>query len=99
MKLRVVQVAVILFLASALNSSLRALTSDTWTVRTEPSELVNGSPVLFRVVAPAMLASLRGTWSARELSFRFSADCNCWYAIAGIDLNLPAGKYPLRLEG
>ena len=61
--------------------------------------MVNGSPVLFRVQAPADLADLGGVWSERELSFRHSEGCNCWYALAGVDLNQKPGKYPLRLEG
>lgn len=61
--------------------------------------MVNGSPVLFRVNAPAELTALRAVWSERELSFRYSTDCNCWYAIAGVDLNQKPGNYPLRVEG
>jgi murein DD-endopeptidase MepM/ murein hydrolase activator NlpD len=70
-----------------------------WRVEWEPQQLVNGSPVLFRITAATRLNSLRGTWSDRELSFRFSQACNCWYAIAGINLNSRAGKYPLHLQG
>lgn len=70
-----------------------------WRVSWQPAQLVNGSPVLFRVTAPAAITALRGTWSDRELSFRFERSCDCWYAIAGVDLNALAGKYPLRLEG
>ncbi len=94
-----VQIALACFLVAALPLSAKSLARDTWSVEWEPAQLVNGSPVLFRVTAPAALSSLRGTWSGRELSFRFGYACNCWYAIAGIDLNARAGKYPLRLQG
>jgi murein DD-endopeptidase MepM/ murein hydrolase activator NlpD len=70
-----------------------------WRVTWQPARLVNGSPVLFRVTAPAAVTSLRGNFSDRAFPFRFDRACNCWYAIAGIDLNAKAGKYPLRLEG
>jgi murein DD-endopeptidase MepM/ murein hydrolase activator NlpD len=70
-----------------------------WRITWQPAQLVNGSPVLFRVTAPAAVTSLRGNFSDRAFSFRFDRACKCWYAIAGIDLNAKAGKYPLRLEG
>src|SRR5262249_29414120 len=70
-----------------------------WTVRTEPVTPVNGSPVLFRVTAPAALTSLHGKWSEHEVDFRFSDKCKCWYAIAGVELNAKAGKRILALEG
>ncbi len=70
-----------------------------WRVTWQPQQLVNGSPVLFRVTVPAGVTALRGNWADRAFSFRFDQVCNCWYAIAGIDLNARAGKYPLRLEG
>jgi murein DD-endopeptidase MepM/ murein hydrolase activator NlpD len=64
----------------------------------EPAQLVNGSPVLFRVTAPPGTKALHATWFERQLSFRFDAACDCWYAIAGIDLNAHAGKYTLSLQ-
>ncbi len=70
-----------------------------WRVTWEPAQPVNGSPVLFRVIAPPALTSLHGSWSDRKLSFRFDRACKCWYGIAGVDLNAHAGNYPLRLEG
>jgi len=69
-----------------------------WRVRWEPQQLVNGSPVLFRVIAPAGVTALRGNWADRAFSFRFDRACNCWYAIGGVDLNALPGKYPLRLQ-
>jgi murein DD-endopeptidase MepM/ murein hydrolase activator NlpD len=94
-----VPIALACLLVAALQLSAKGSTRDAWSVEWEPAQLVNGSPVLFRVTAPAALGSLRGTWSGRELAFRFSQACNCWYAIAGIGLNSRAGKHPLRLEG
>jgi murein DD-endopeptidase MepM/ murein hydrolase activator NlpD len=86
-------------LIAVLQTAANPLASDSWSVTWEPAQLVNGSPVLFRVTAPAPLTALQGTWSDRELSFRFDRACNCWYGIAGVDLNAQAGKYPLRLKG
>jgi murein DD-endopeptidase MepM/ murein hydrolase activator NlpD len=89
----------LLFLSAALAGAQNNPKVTPWTVKTEPQELVNGSPVLFRVSPPAEFKALHGTWADRELTFRHSASCDCWYALAGVDLNLKPGEYPLRLEG
>lgn len=99
MSFRVPQITVLACLAAGLVGAQAGPKATPWTVKTEPQELVNGSPVLFRVSPPRQFTALRGTWANRELSFRHGADCNCWYALAGIDLNLKPGQYPLPLEG
>src|SRR5258708_7003634 len=76
-----------------------ARASEPWSVKWEPAQLVNGSPVLFRITAPVELTTLEGAWLGHTLSFRFGQSCNCWYAIAGVDLNTKAGKYSLVLQG
>jgi len=91
------QLALIFLLGIFFPATAQA--SEPWTVKWEPSQLVNGSPVLFRINAPAELTSLEGTWLGHALSFRFGQSCNCWYAIAGVDLNTKAGKYSLVLQG
>lgn len=70
-----------------------------WNLRQQPATLVNGSPVLFRVTAPETLVSLEGTWLNHEMSFRFSHDCHCWYAIAGVPLDTQPAEYPIELVG
>src|SRR6266700_163963 len=77
----------------------RALASEPWNVKWEPAQLVNGSPVLFRVVTSVELTFLEGTWLGHKLSFRLGQSCNCWYAIAGVALSTVPGKYPLVLRG
>ncbi|MGC2697301.1 MAG: M23 family metallopeptidase [Candidatus Angelobacter sp.] len=77
------------------NASARA----SWNVKWEPARVVNGSPVLFRVTAPAALKDIKGNFLGQELAFRFSQGCHCWYAIAGVGLNARAGRYELRLTG
>jgi murein DD-endopeptidase MepM/ murein hydrolase activator NlpD len=69
-----------------------------WRVRWEPRQLVNGSPVLFRVTAPTEMKELHANWFDRQLTFRFNRACNCWYALGGVDLNARPGKYPLQLQ-
>jgi murein DD-endopeptidase MepM/ murein hydrolase activator NlpD len=83
----------------AAQVAAKASAVNPWRVTWEPAQPVNGSPVLFRVTAPAGLNAVHGTWSDRQLSFRFDRGCGCWYAIAGVGLDAAPGKYPLRLQG
>ena len=59
--------------------------------------MVNGSPVLFRLSAPAKLNEVKGDFLGQELGFRFSSACRCWYALAGVGLNTKPGKYTLHI--
>jgi murein DD-endopeptidase MepM/ murein hydrolase activator NlpD len=65
----------------------------------EPTKLVNGSPVLFRVTAPLQLTELQGNFLGQEFSFRSSKACHCWYGFAGVSLATKPGTYTLRIEG
>src|SRR5215467_5169690 len=84
-------------MASAV--SAHTFAREPWNVQWEPVRLVNGSPVLFRVTAPAGLKDLTGDFLGQDLTFRFSAACHCWYTIAGVGLNTKAGKYTLHVMG
>jgi murein DD-endopeptidase MepM/ murein hydrolase activator NlpD len=68
-------------------------------LKKQPADLVNGSPVLFQVTAPQRLVSLKGSWLEHQISFRFDLRCNCWYAIAGVPLDIKPAEYPLELVG
>ena len=94
-----VQAALLFLIATTLAGAQSTSKTVPWLVKTDPPELVNGAPVLFRVNPPDEFTELRGWWENRELSFRHSAGCDCWYALAGVDLNQKPGEYPLRLEG
>jgi Peptidase family M23 len=76
-----------------------AAAAKTWIVTSQPAPLVNGSPVLFRVNPPRTLSALQGKWLDHQVSFRRSAGCDCWYALAGVALNTKPGKYKLDLQG
>ena len=70
-----------------------------WPAQWEPTKLVNGSPVLFRVTAPLQLTELNGNFLGQEFSFRSSKTCRCWYGFAGVGLATKPGTYTLRVEG
>jgi biotin carboxyl carrier protein len=82
------------FLGSVLPAS-----AANWSVRAQPTRLVNGAPVLFRVKPPARLESLNGTWLGHEVSFSFDATSKAWYALAGVSIEIAPGSYPLELTG
>jgi Peptidase family M23 len=87
--LRVYLLAIVFDLASLPCSSQQA-PSVTWT----PANLANGSPCLFTVQAPKASA-VSGDWQGHKLSF-FRAE-NAWYTLAGIDVEIAPGSYPLSI--
>ena len=70
-----------------------------FSVRWQPTRLVNGSPVVFRVTSLQGLKSLSGKWLEHEVFFSPDPRGKVWYGIAGASLETRAGKYPLDLKG
>jgi murein DD-endopeptidase MepM/ murein hydrolase activator NlpD len=89
----------LLILVAAFFTSVPAASAANWTARAQPTQLVNGAPVLFQVKPPQRLDSLRGTWLGHEVSFTFDAARKTWFALAGISLETVPGSYPLELTG
>ncbi|WP_051978947.1 M23 family metallopeptidase [Edaphobacter aggregans] len=90
MSLRACLIAVLLALAP-LPCLSQQMPSIVWT----PASLANGSPCLFAIQAPNASA-VTGGWQGHKLSF-FRAQ-NSWYALAGIDIEVAPGNYPLSIE-
>lgn len=91
--------AVAAMLLVFIHLSAASQVTRSWKVEQQPAKLVNGSPVLFRVIAPEPLVSLQGSWLEHQILFHLSPQCNCWYAIAGVPLDTPPAQYSLELEG
>ena len=70
-----------------------------WSVRWQPSRVVNGAPVLFRVTPPAPVESLSGKWLEHDVFFSLDTVDKTWYGIAGSSVQVHPGSYPLKLEG
>ncbi len=64
----------------------------------EPTQLVNGSPCVFRVKAEKPLKALTGEWQRRQVFFDFDRSTSTWYGFAGVDLETPAGRQSLELK-
>jgi murein DD-endopeptidase MepM/ murein hydrolase activator NlpD len=87
--------AVVLF---ALAATALATTA-TLAVATQPTRLVNGSPVLFRVTTKKSLRALSGNWLGHDIAFTFDASDKSWFALAGTSVETKPGSYPIDLHG
>jgi murein DD-endopeptidase MepM/ murein hydrolase activator NlpD len=86
------------FLTLLLMLKLPALVAP-WSVQAQPTKLVNGGPVLFKVKGPSKLESLTGTWLGHELTFNYQPSTKTWFALAGVSFETNPGKYSLELKG
>ena len=86
--------AVVLFLSA---TSLPAKAAP-WAVSSQPSKLINGTPVLFRVATKKTLRSLSGTWLNHTLQFTYDASSKEWFALAGTSFETKPGSYPVELR-
>src|SRR5581483_1162965 len=79
--------------------ALGARAQRSWAVSWEPLQLINGSPVLFRVTVPVSVQSLSGKWMNHEVFFALDPGTKTWVGIAGVSLEIRPGKYLLALSG
>ena len=91
-------VALIAFALLALAANSSAATAPHWAVVNQPTRLVNGSPVLFRVTTPTPVRALSGNWLGHEIAFSFDARGKVWFALAGVSLETKPGAYPIELH-
>jgi murein DD-endopeptidase MepM/ murein hydrolase activator NlpD len=96
-------VALIAFLPLALAASLWGASAahssvSNWTVVNQPTRLVNGTPVLFRVTTPEPVRTLSGNWLGHEIAFSFDGSHKSWFALAGASLETKPGTYTIQLH-
>lgn len=89
---------IFLFISLSAIAPTRTMASD-FSVRAQPSHLVNGSPVLFVVKPVTPLQSLKGKWLNHEFPFSFDEKSKIWFALAGISLETAPGSYSLEVTG
>jgi murein DD-endopeptidase MepM/ murein hydrolase activator NlpD len=70
-----------------------------WSVRWQPAQLVNGSPIVFQVAPPSQLSALTARWLNHEVSFSYDPAGKTWYGIGGISFETRPGAYTLELKG
>jgi murein DD-endopeptidase MepM/ murein hydrolase activator NlpD len=89
----------LLALAPNLSAATTAhSTGSDWTVVSEPTRLVNGTPLLLRVTTPKPTRTLSGNWLGHDIEFGFDASHKSWFALAGVSLETKPGVYPLELH-
>jgi murein DD-endopeptidase MepM/ murein hydrolase activator NlpD len=76
-------------------ASLPALAEQEASIVWSPANLANGYPCLF-VVKASKASAVSGKWQGHDLSF-FRAQSS-WYALAGVDIEVVPGSYPLTVE-
>ncbi|HSS96343.1 MAG TPA: M23 family metallopeptidase [Terriglobales bacterium] len=76
----------------------KAKTASAWSVQWQPSQLVNGSPVLFQVKSAQRLKILSGKWLNHDIEFVLNPKTRTWNAIAGVSLSVKPGTYTLSLS-
>jgi murein DD-endopeptidase MepM/ murein hydrolase activator NlpD len=75
-----------------------AETPGRWTLRYQPTRVVNGAPLLLRVTPPKPVRTLTGKWMEHEISFTFDASQKAWFALAGSSQETKPGSYPIELH-
>jgi len=90
----------LLFAAAASSSASPAVkTPARWVVSHQPARVVNGSPVVLRVVTPKPVRELNATWLGHDISFSLDLKQKAWFALAGASQETKPGSYPVRLSG
>ena len=92
-----VLVAVAILLQVAHLSAAPALAFG-WIIHYQPTRIVNGSPVIFRVTTLKPVSHLTGDWLGHELAFSFDPRTKTWFALAGASLETKPGSYPIQLH-
>jgi murein DD-endopeptidase MepM/ murein hydrolase activator NlpD len=92
------------YLAALLVASHFALAADTpgfGSITTAPTTLLNGSPFLLTVAPAAKVTQIKGSWMGKDLLFfqeKSQQGSQTWYALAGVDVEITPGTYPLTIE-
>src|SRR5947208_2761422 len=69
-----------------------------WSIVTQPSRPVNGSPLLLRVNTPQSVEQLSAKWLGHNVALKFDPISKSWYGIAGVSLETKPGNYALQLN-
>lgn len=80
--------AILLALPAILHSQSVTLT---------PAIVESGSPELIRVHTAHPLTKVDGEWLAHKIQFFKGEDGNTWFALAGVDVEAPAGPSSLKI--
>jgi murein DD-endopeptidase MepM/ murein hydrolase activator NlpD len=63
-----------------------------------PQSLSNGAPCLITVALQDAASAVTGKWQGRQVAFFPSSDHRKWFALAGVDVEVHPGNYPLTID-
>ncbi len=75
---------------------LAGSTPPRWTVTYQPTRIVNGAPVLFRVSTPKPVQALSARWLEHDIPFGLDAKRKVWFGLAGASVETKPGLYPIE---
>ncbi len=67
-------------------------------IQLTPALLTNGAPCLITVALHSEASSVTGKWQGHPVAFFSNADHRTWFALAGIDVEVTPGTYPLAID-
>jgi murein DD-endopeptidase MepM/ murein hydrolase activator NlpD len=67
-------------------------------VRIAPESLSNGAPCLITVALHNEASAVTGNWQGHTVVFFANTDHRIWFALAGVDVEVHAGNYPLTID-
>jgi murein DD-endopeptidase MepM/ murein hydrolase activator NlpD len=94
--LRVFALAVMALFASRPALCIDATNRD-W-VRLTPESLSNGAPFLITVALHDKASAITGNWQGHTVVFFANTDNRSWFALAGVDVEVHPGNYPLTID-
>ena len=83
----------------ATAASSKGVGAEAWAVQWQPTELVNGSPVIFEVTPPARVTRVSAKWLDHDVFLTYDKGTKTWYGMAGVSLETHPGTYLLELKG
>jgi hypothetical protein len=92
---------VFLLAAALLCATHPALCIDTAardSIRIMPVDLTNGAPCIFTVSLHDDASAVTGNWQGHPVAFFSGANPRTWFAVAGVDVEVAPGNYPLAIE-
>ena len=63
-----------------------------------PESLSNGAPCLITVALHDEASAVTGTWQGHPVVFFANTDHRTWFALAGVDVEVHPGNYPLTID-
>jgi murein DD-endopeptidase MepM/ murein hydrolase activator NlpD len=84
--------------AAALLLCVSALSLRSQTILLTPTPLASGSPTLFTIDLTSDTTSVTARWQEHTLTFFRPPHTSTWSGLAGVDVELKPGTYPIVLE-